>query len=146
MPAGFRRHLVGWNTLCWQASDHTIIFVNQRIECYLNSTINLRPLTPHVMPCYTHKMASKASWHRNYVTVILCLVFRRVQWPLLPLTAWSTFVIIVGLPAVVRIHANFAPMSTVKKRLGNINFCITSPPGLHKAQTKAGLCSAFVSY
>ena len=26
-------------TLCWQASDHTDIFVNQRIECYINSTI-----------------------------------------------------------------------------------------------------------
>jgi len=73
MPAGFRRHLVGKtlvnvfhcdvaeNTLCWQASDHTDIFINQRIECYLNNTINLRPLTPHIMPCYTHKMAI-VSW------------------------------------------------------------------------------------
>jgi len=25
-------------------SDHTDIFVNQRIECYLNNTINVRPL------------------------------------------------------------------------------------------------------
>jgi len=40
------RHLVGKTlinvftmislTLCWQASDHTDIFVNQRIECYIN--------------------------------------------------------------------------------------------------------------
>ena len=40
VPAGFRRHLVGktpvnlfslwyrWNTLCWQPSDHTDIFIN----------------------------------------------------------------------------------------------------------------------
>ena len=25
--------------------------------CVLNSMINLCPLTPHIMPCYTHKMA-----------------------------------------------------------------------------------------
>jgi len=42
-------------------SNHTHIFVNQRIECYLNNTITLRPLTPHIMPCYTHKMAI-VSW------------------------------------------------------------------------------------
>jgi len=45
----------------WQDSDHTDIFINQRIECYLNNTINLRPLTPHITPCYTHKMAI-VSW------------------------------------------------------------------------------------
>jgi len=73
MPAGFRRHLVGktliyvfslwyhWNTLCHQANDHTHIFINQRIECYLNNTINRRRSTPHIMPCYTHKMAI-VSW------------------------------------------------------------------------------------
>jgi len=27
--------------------------MNQRIECYLNNTMNLRPLAPHIMPCYT---------------------------------------------------------------------------------------------
>ena len=42
-------------------SNHTHIFINQRIECYLNNTITLRPLTPHIMPCYTHKMAI-VSW------------------------------------------------------------------------------------
>ena len=47
--------------LCWQANDHPDIFINQRIECYLNNTINLRPLTPHIMPCPTHKMAI-VSW------------------------------------------------------------------------------------
>ena len=49
------------NTLCRQASDHAGIFVNQRIECYLKSMINLRPLTPHIMPCYSHKMTI-VSW------------------------------------------------------------------------------------
>ena len=43
------------------ANDHTDILINQRIECYLNNTINLRHLTPHIMPCYTHKMAI-VSW------------------------------------------------------------------------------------
>jgi len=36
-----------------QANDHTDVFINQRIECCLNNTINLRPLTPHIMPCYS---------------------------------------------------------------------------------------------
>ena len=59
---------VGWTcpprgdaTVCRKANDHTDIFINQRIECYLNNTINLRPLTPHIMPWYTHKMAI-VSW------------------------------------------------------------------------------------
>jgi len=43
------------------ANDHTDILINQRIECYLNNTINLRHLTPHIMWCYTHKMAI-VSW------------------------------------------------------------------------------------
>ena len=38
-----------WNTLCWQASGHTDIFINRQIESYLNDMINLRPLTrPHI--------------------------------------------------------------------------------------------------
>jgi len=67
MPAGFRRHLVGktlinvatvisLKTLCWQFNDAADIFINRRIEFYLNNTITLRPLTPHIMPCYTYKM------------------------------------------------------------------------------------------
>jgi len=52
----FRRHLagkthkcllllydLGLNTVCWQDIAHTDIFINQRIECYINNTINLRP-------------------------------------------------------------------------------------------------------
>ena len=38
--------------LCWQTSDHTDIFINQQIKCYLDSTINLRPLTPHIVMLY----------------------------------------------------------------------------------------------
>ena len=33
----------------------------QQIKYYLNNGINLRPLTPHIMPGYTHKMAI-VSW------------------------------------------------------------------------------------
>jgi len=29
----------------------------QQIHFYLNNTINLRPLTPQIILCYTHKMA-----------------------------------------------------------------------------------------
>jgi len=70
MLAGFRRHLVGKtliNVFHWDIAEirfvgkRTDIFINQRIECYLNNTINVRPLTPHVMPCYTHKVAI-VSW------------------------------------------------------------------------------------
>jgi len=71
LPAGFRRHLVG-KTLgnvfhCDTAEIGfvgllvimvTDIFINQRIECYVNNTINLRPLTPHIMPCYPTKWRS----------------------------------------------------------------------------------------
>ena len=38
------------------------IFLNELIK--LINTVNLRPLTPHIMPCYTHKMAAKTSWRR----------------------------------------------------------------------------------
>ena len=29
--------------------------LNQQIQFYLNNTINLRPLTPHILPCCVHK-------------------------------------------------------------------------------------------
>ena len=73
MPAGFRRAIlwvkllemfftaISLNTLCWQAIDHTDIFINQRIECHANNIVNLRRLPPHIMPRYTHKMTI-ASW------------------------------------------------------------------------------------
>ena len=38
-----------------------ILGINQRTGCYLNNTMTLRPLSPHIMPCYTHKMAI-VSW------------------------------------------------------------------------------------
>jgi len=69
MPAGFRRHLVG-KTLTNVFHCHiteigfvgklviTDIFINQRIECCFNDTINLRRLTPHIMPCYTYTRSS----------------------------------------------------------------------------------------
>jgi len=81
MPAGFRRHLVGKTLInvfhCYSAEIRFVgkltslnadIFINQRIECYLNNTTNLRPLTTHIMPCYTHKMTiiSVTSFHPMY--------------------------------------------------------------------------------
>jgi len=33
------------------------IFLNYLIQFYLNKALNPRPLTPHIIPCYTHKMA-----------------------------------------------------------------------------------------
>ena len=36
-------------------SDHTDIFINQRTESNLNSTITLRHSTQNIMPFYTHK-------------------------------------------------------------------------------------------
>ena len=64
MPAGFRRHHEG-KTLRHVfhsdiaeirfASDRAYIFINQPIECCVNDSTNLRSLTPHIMPCYTHK-------------------------------------------------------------------------------------------
>ena len=49
------------NTLCWQVNDHIDISLNKLIQFYLNNTLNLRPLTPQIIPCYTHKMAI-VSW------------------------------------------------------------------------------------
>jgi len=73
MPAGFRRHLVGktLRNICYCNTAEIrsvaklviidIFFINQGIEFYLNNAINLRPFTPHIMLCYTHKMAV-VSW------------------------------------------------------------------------------------
>jgi len=40
------------------------IFLNQLILFYLNNTQNLRPLRPHIIPCYTHKMVIVDRDHR----------------------------------------------------------------------------------
>ena len=90
MPVGFRRHLVGKtliNVFHYDIAEIRFvgkldIFVNQRFECYINSTINLRPLnlTPYIMPCYTHKMAivswpdSVTSRHPMYKNAYLILI------------------------------------------------------------------------
>jgi len=57
--------------LCWHSSGHADIFINQRIECYLNNTINLRPLTSThyavLYPQYVDRIAaidSVTSVHR----------------------------------------------------------------------------------
>ena len=45
------------------ASDQVGIFLNYMTKFYFNNRIglNLHPLTAHIMPCYTHKMAI-VSW------------------------------------------------------------------------------------
>jgi len=35
----------------------TLMKLTKLIEFYFNNRIHLCPLTPHVIPCYTHKMA-----------------------------------------------------------------------------------------
>jgi len=103
MPAGFRGHLVGktlekrlplWyrlNTLRWLCNDHTDIFVNQKVDFYFNNMINLRPLTPHIRPCYTHKMARSYDGHRYCdVTSLYALqIWSTALWPSrLPSVLW----------------------------------------------------------
>jgi len=72
MPVNFRRHLVGKTLINVSHYDIaeirfvgqlviTDIFINRRLECYINNTKNLRLLTPYIVPCYTHKMAI-VSW------------------------------------------------------------------------------------
>jgi len=43
--------------------DKSVIIWTFWFSLYLNNTINLRPLIPRIMPCYTHKMAI-VSWPR----------------------------------------------------------------------------------
>jgi len=40
------------------------IFLNQLIQFYSNNTLNRRPLTPHIIPCYTYKMVIVDRDHR----------------------------------------------------------------------------------
>ena len=77
MPAGFRRHLVGKTLINVFHCDIADIGAYALLASYKWScrhfhkpadrmllkyiTINLRPLTPHIMPCHTHKMAI-VSW------------------------------------------------------------------------------------
>ena len=69
MPAGFRRHLVG-KTLKNAGYYNTaeIRFIVKLVvvwafletdwfKFYVNNSINLRLLAPHIMPSYTHNMA-----------------------------------------------------------------------------------------
>jgi len=70
MPAGYRRHLMGKtvNNVCHcdlaeirlvgkLMITRTFLLTNG-LNFISNNTTNLRPFTPHIMPCYTHKMAN----------------------------------------------------------------------------------------
>ena len=53
--------------------------MNQKIECYANNATNTCPLTPHIMPCYTHKMAI-VSWPW-FCDVTSPSVYNAAFWP-----------------------------------------------------------------
>jgi len=70
MPASYRRHLMGKtvNNVCHcdlaeirfvgkLMITRTFLLTNG-LNFISNNTTNLRPFTPHIMPCYTHKMAN----------------------------------------------------------------------------------------
>ena len=92
VPAGFRRNLVGktlTNIFYCDIAEirflsklyHTDIFINQRIECYVNITINRGPLTPHNMPYATMAMLYPQNDDRivaiDYVTSIYPMYWLR---------------------------------------------------------------------
>ena len=70
MPAGFRCHLVGkaLRNVCYCAVTYmrfigrlmisVDVFLNLLVKFYLNNTVILHPLSPHIRRSYTHKMAS----------------------------------------------------------------------------------------
>ena len=49
------------------------IFLNQLIEIYSNNTLNLRSLTPHIIPCHTHKMVIVDRDHRSRGVISPCM-------------------------------------------------------------------------
>ena len=60
------------NTLSWSVNDHVDISLNK----LMNNTLNLCPLTPHIMPSYTHKMAI-VSWPQiTWRNFTLCIRHR----------------------------------------------------------------------
>ena len=61
--------------------SHTDIYINQRIECYLNNAINRRPLTPHVTTRYTHEMTIVSGGHRFCDVTSPCVLQNFVPVP-----------------------------------------------------------------
>jgi len=59
-------------------------FLNYVVQFYLNNTVNLHPLTPHIRPSYTHKMANErivtidslTSFHPIYTRDLVAFGFR----------------------------------------------------------------------
>ena len=68
------------------SSGHMDI-LNQQIQFYLNNTINLRPLTPHILPCCVHKdyvtalhpiVGGPKKWGHRLMTIIVSTLNRLV--------------------------------------------------------------------
>jgi len=47
-------------------NDHVDIFLNKLDKFYLNDMLNLHPLTPHIVPSYTHKFSTKWRTYRGH--------------------------------------------------------------------------------
>ena len=75
MPAGFRQLLIGKTlrnvtllslkyalSVGWWSREH---FLKLLVKFYLNNTVNIHPLTPHIMPSYIHRTAwPQIPWHQ----------------------------------------------------------------------------------
>jgi len=68
-------------SLCWWSRGHALKLT--RLHFILNNIVNLRPLTPHIVPSYTHKMAnvcvaidSMTSFHPIYTRWSRCRRYR----------------------------------------------------------------------
>jgi len=88
------------------------LFLNQLVQFYLNNTLNRRPLTPHIIPCYTHKMVIVDRDHRSRdVTSPHVFEYRCVVMNMSTVKRWRTR----GLPNRDRGHIH-----TVKWQFGRI--------------------------
>jgi len=56
------------------------IFLNQLIQFYLNNSPNLRTSTPHIIPCYTHKMWIVSRPSITWRHLALCVASRIVSY------------------------------------------------------------------
>jgi len=78
MPAGFRRHLVGKTVInVFHCDIAEIRFVGELVN--FDRTINLRTLTPHIMPFYTHKKWRSYRGHRFYDVTSPCALWSELM-------------------------------------------------------------------
>jgi len=135
MPADFRRHLEGKTlinvftvispkkTLCWQVSDHTDIFINQRIECCLNNTIHFRPLTPHI--CGPHVIPTKWRSCRGHR---FCDVASPYAYKELETALWNAINTLVKMytrPHQSATHAMLTSRCSIRRRSSHVRSLTT---------------------